>query len=181
MLFRLERQTEITLVHAQMVGLTIVRTFVHPTLYTPQLTTRTRHPAQLNATPQVHDRTFKLTFQLVDARVAPATTTHCLEPGHVLVQPFTDMSDPQVHDRLEVVGQARDPFVFSDVLAGCVVLPGRAKECQHAFARHRLVATTANEELVRCVWQVDWHICIQVLHPMSVLQLVRGVDLGVHL
>ena len=87
MLLRLKRQTEITLVHAQMVGLTIVCTFVHPILYAPQLTFRTRHPTQLDVPPQVHNRTLKVTFQLVNARMAPATATatDLLEPRYVLV------------------------------------------------------------------------------------------------
>ena len=85
MLLRLKRQTEITLVHTQMVRLAVVSTFVHPTLYTPQLTFRTRHPTQLDVPPQVHDGTLKVTFQLVNARVAPATATNFLEPRQVLV------------------------------------------------------------------------------------------------
>ena len=80
MLLWLMRQTEITLMHAQMVRLTVVHTLVHPTLYAPQLTSSTCHPTQLDATPQVHDRALKVTFQLIDACVAPATTIDCLEP-----------------------------------------------------------------------------------------------------
>ena len=74
------------------------------------------------------------------------------------------MGDPQVHDRLQVLGQSCDPFIFGGVLTGCVALPGRPKNRQHAFARHRVIAAAANEELVGCIWQVDRHVCIQILH-----------------
>jgi len=160
-----KRQTEIALMHTQVVRLTVMHTLVHPTLYAPQLTFRTRHPTQLDVTSQVHGRILKVTFQLVDARVAHATAACSLESRQVLVEPFAYVGDPQVHDCLEMLGQACDPFSFGDVLPGCMALPGCPKNREHVFAGHSLIAAaTANEELVLSIWQNDWRVCIQILH-----------------
>ena len=61
------------------------------------------------------------------------------------------MGNPQVDNRLEVLGQACDPFIFSDMLAGCVALPSCLKDCDYAFAGHGPIAATANEGLVGCI------------------------------
>ena len=79
MLFLLEFQTEIALVNACMVSLTTVCTVVRPTLNTTQLTLRAHHLTQPDISPQVHNRILEKTFQLVDARVDPATSTDCLK------------------------------------------------------------------------------------------------------
>ena len=166
MLFHPQRQTEIALVHAQMIRLTVMCAFVHPTLDTPQLTFLASHLTQLDVTPQVHDAILKVTFQFVDARVVPASSSGCLESRHVLVQPFAYVGNPQIHDVVQVLCQSRNSFLFGDVLARYMAIPSREKGRKHAFARHRLItaAATANEELVRYIRQVDWRVCIQVLH-----------------
>ena len=74
------------------------------------------------------------------------------------------MGNPKIHDRLEVLVQSCDPFIFIDVLAGFVVLPGCSKDRQDTLARQRLIAATANEELMGRIRQVNWGIRIQILH-----------------
>ena len=160
-----QRQTEITLANANVVRLTVVCAIVHPILYTPQVTLCACQPTQLHAALQLHDCTLKVAFQIIDACVAAAATAHCPEPRQVLVQPLAYVINPQIRNLFEMLHQPCDPFVFSDVLTGCVALPGRPEYYQRAFTRHRSIIATAttDKKLVGCIWHIDRHVCVQIL------------------